>query len=458
MECKTCVENGNEIIALSKIISDMKAVNEKLSIAQDQKIALLCEKVEKLSNAEEKPSQIKASYQWFHNFDQALKSYQSSFTMHGLPHILTGKLFQRICWGILTLGVLILALYMTNKYTKRYLKKDIRTEIRYVNLAKIHLPAITVFVKNDIFDAKYACLNGQMHDKENTSRKLKHCGRMRNISVDVANATMKKYEGHVVVNENETYVQKSRGKVLLLKVNLPDANKNEEISLIFESKKERENRKTFSFVSQYQFDTGLVHGKYDIHIEKEIIKRLPAPYRSNCSSNKNQFSDMYTIPSCEEQCLFNKVFETCGDVPDIWKTFRNKTATPYKGSKYPNQAACIWHILDANQNEALSLSCKCPSECNIVLYRTHVKYREPRNVSEWEFAVRYSTSRRETTITQVPDYTLEDFLGAMGGFIGLCVGASLLSVIELLLYSILYIVTKVMKRIQIGNRVHQEVA
>ena len=52
----------------------------------------------------------------------------------------------------------------------------------------------------------------------------------------------------------------------------------------------------------------------------------------------------------------------------------------------------------------------------------------------------------------MPDYTLEDFLGAMGGMVGLCVGASILSVIELIVYSILSIMNKLVKRI---NKIEQ---
>ena len=102
----------------------------------------------------------------------------------------------------------------------------------------------------------------------------------------------------------------------------------------------------------------------------------------------------------------------------------------------------------------MSLDCYCPAACNEVSYKTDVKRLESTDESEWdwEIAVMYSSTRRVTSIKQVPDYTLEDFLGAMGGMVGLCVGASILSVIELIVYSILSIMNKLVKRI---NKIEQ---
>ena len=44
-----------------------------------------------------------------------------------------------------------------------------------------------------------------------------------------------------------------------------------------------------------------------------------------------------------------------------------------------------------------------------------------------------------TKITQVAAYTLEDTLGAVGGILGLTVGASNLSVVEMIVYCVLFV-------------------
>ena len=51
---------------------------------------------------------------------------------------------QKVSLGIFTFGVMTLAVYISQRYLKRYLKKDIRTKIRYMEMSENHLPAIAI--------------------------------------------------------------------------------------------------------------------------------------------------------------------------------------------------------------------------------------------------------------------------------------------------------------------------
>ena len=62
--------------------------------------------------------------------------------------------------------------------------------------------------------------------------------------------------------------------------------------------------------------------------------------------------------------------------------------------------------------------------------------------NEWFINMR-AEDQRVREIIEVPDYTLEECLGATGGIFGLVIGASSLSVVELVVNSILRIVRKV---------------
>ena len=172
------------------------------------------------------------------------------------------------------------------------------------------------------------------------------------------------------------------------------------------------------------------------------------PYPSNCSSRKTLFSHVYTVVSCEEECLFKEVYQTCGDVPDIWRKHLESPVKSYQGEEYLNQTACIWHMINMYLNGEFSLRCQCLTACKVVSYKAEVKRVGESKHNEWGFFISYAPSRKETHIKQVPDYTLEEFLGAFGGILGLCVGASLLSVIEILLYITLHIVKQSVKRIR----------
>ena len=321
---------------------------------------------------------------------------------------------------------------------------DIRTEIRYMDMPVIHMPAITIFFADDVFPNRFMCYNGTIYDAD--KEKINSCSKLVNFQVYAQNATLKTSPGYAVVNENETYVEKGRGKNFHVNVSVSEPHKLKKVSLIFQSAEEVRNSIEFSFVSNQQFNIELTPGVYEIIVEKEIIERLPAPYKSNCSSERVLFSNVYTVSSCEEECVFNRVYNTCGDVPEVWKKYLKQPVKLYKGHEFPNKAACIGDILDKALNGELSLRCYCPPACKTVSFKTDINFQE-KGVGGWDLVIRYSSTRRVTSVKQVPDYTLEDALGAMGGFVGLCVGASLLSVIELLVYTTLYIVNKVWRKI-----------
>ena len=56
-----------------------------------------------------------------------------------------------------------------------------------------------------------------------------------------------------------------------------------------------------------------------------------------------------------------------------------------------------------------------------------------------ELSVHFS-SMEEVTIEEIPDYTFYDYLAEMGGLVGILVGMSVISIIEVLLYLILNLV------------------
>ena len=51
-------------------------------------------------------------------------------------------------------------------------------------------------------------------------------------------------------------------------------------------------------------------------------------------------------------------------------------------------------------------------------------------------------NRRVTQINQVADYPLEDFLGSLGGILGLAMGVSILSIAEVCMYFTLLALSK----------------
>ena len=116
-------------------------------------------------------------------------------------------------------------------------------------------------------------------------------------------------------------------------------------------------------------------------------------------------------------------------------------------------------------------SCDCPLQCLETQYKTRVQtipqkkeekiqeekteeeeifgvdmfeeelYYESRETIEWQIEIK-NEDTKVTNIIQVPDYTLSDCLGAVGGILGLAIGASSLSLVELILYFVMHVIWK----------------
>ena len=87
--------------------------------------------------------------------------------------------------------------------------------------------------------------------------------------------------------------------------------------------------------------------------------------------------------------------------------------------------------------------CDCPLACEQEEYQIGVeRVKEYSDSKSWDIYIRNAESR-VTYIYEVQDYTLEDMLGAIGGILGLTIGASSLSVVEVCVYSVMFIVRKI---------------
>ena len=63
---------------------------------------------------------------------------------------------------------------------------------------------------------------------------------------------------------------------------------------------------------------------YDVSIDKTFIKRLPAPYPSNCDNNIKSdaiFPGKYSKHACVEMQYYIGMYMECGDVYDYMRRY-----------------------------------------------------------------------------------------------------------------------------------------
>ena len=140
----------------------------------------------------------------------------------------------------------------------------------------------------------------------------------------------------------------------------------------------------------------------------------------------------------------------CGHVPDIAKKYVNSTlfnnATIFTLSKQFRTLFNLKDIYDVHRicmakvryDRNIRSKCNCPPGCMETKFKVRTETSEKFNTSEWRIFFN-NEEEKITKISQVPSYTLEDVLGAVGGILGLAIGASSLSVVEVIVYCGLFI-------------------
>ena len=223
------------------------------------------------------------------------------------------------------------------------------------------------------------------------------------------------------LNDNviHSYMNKSKGNLLQLLVFIH--NFDEPQSHIMELSK-----------SMYPF------GFYNIQLQKEVTKRQPPPYISNCSENgagtENLLKQRYTRRNCYDSCRVRRLYSKCGAVLDHMENFNTSDMSSNVGEKSESELReCLdehWHL---DQHVDLPpKGCDCPYPCNDIIYKQQVqKVIDSKN--NWHFFVRYS-ERSITHITQTPLYTIPNALSNLGGFMGLLAGLSVLSLAEIIFF------------------------
>ncbi|XP_078381087.1 acid-sensing ion channel 1-like [Oculina patagonica] len=192
-------------------------------------------------------------------------------------------------------------------------------------------------------------------------------------------------------------------------------------------------------------------------IRKQRVLNLPDPYESNCLNET--IRDMpdypeYTVPSCTLICQTKYVIEKCGCREDGMPAINNA-----KVCGIETLAGCL--VKEKNNfNRMKDYQCDCPVPCDEISFKPVLSYaaypshslvsrvskiffpdgialtpdiikqtQEYMSQNMLELRV-YFQELNYQVIQETPAYDSESLLGEIGGQVGLCVGASLLTVVE----------------------------
>ena len=197
-----------------------------------------------------------------------------------------------------------------------------------------------------------------------------------------------------------------------------------------------------------------------ISVSRNVLKRLPDPYPSKCTNDWSSPGSIYpgknTLHMCYASCGIKQLYKICPGVIPEMKVFM-------KAPEFPVQAnisnSSFWKCIEINLSRLDFLQCDCRKQCNEETYTT-VTNRSPwpqnwqapsflklinrieeknnsglstNNIRERLIKVSiYYENFREHISEERPLYSFSTITGDLGGQMGLFMGASLLSLAEII--------------------------
>ena len=382
-----------------------------------------------------------------------------SFTIHGLSKVFVGKFWERLFWGLILLAVLGFLSFKVYGFYTNYAMNEYRTEIRMIDVVNRTWPGIMVCsntvryglswwkqfefcYKNHTYlisyesEGKIPCpkpieyLSAYGWEKGETKKRL-------NYTKDIIspNSCLRMNISAVHTDTSDTNIN-----VKFVIDGVPIFNLSSEDSLQVYVEGDP--------VAKYVY-----FGASTIRVKHvTVIHRLQSPFKSNCTNgnnNLNVFSPPYTRRKCLDTLHFYKMLLSCGDVPDHLQKYvrpHHKKGWDYNGLNrtYENILKCIrdqYFEIHYERHDWGAHASECPLPCHEILtdsegqqdwvdYMPDIK-RSGEAKSIIHLVI---SSSRITEVHEIATYTLDNFFAEVGSWLGLLVGMSFLSLVEIVAF------------------------
>ena len=391
------------------------------------------------------------------------REYIESFTVHGLTRVLVGSRIESLIWLLILTGGITLSTFVIIQLVGKYLTYEVNSIIRHKATDKNTFPSLAICEKDLLLNAYFAFC-GVPLSEFNVNR---NCS---NIKPYVTNTTMgnekwwsngifnvtlcQSWDGHfclnekyfksvtrhnnscIVFNPNGTFSDIYSHVVIGFDIHRPSYVKKETQTVIlpFDSRVHEIDVTASINIMPWKV--------YSVVLEKTFIERLPAPYASNCSEDKDKdiFPGKYTRRQCVESYTYLHIYQTCGAVYDYHRQFMDKVFLD-KYKKKQNTTEQIKCMLNqANEKQIHFSECNFPCHEIDVSTVTHF-YEDPsvkpnnktkNDTYRYKIDLSYRLVDTYTQIEEAPRYTWDQVLSEIGGFLGLVIGASVISLFEIL--------------------------
>ena len=398
-----------------------------------------------------------------------IEEYINSFSIHGLTRVFLGNRKESIFWSVILLILTIFAAISIHKLVAEYHQYDFYTEMRE-KLTKEHaFPSITICNQDKLVDVSTAYCGQKYWEHEN-----------RSIACNRENVKPNKVEFEEVEDGlwtngafNVSHCRAlASGKYCLNKKLFKPTKFLEEACVTFNHDGNLKDAWLYISLSQNRESTddliltihdpdvyplkSLIDSKValqpsrteEITYEKIVTKRLPSPYPSNCVADKGEdnLPGSYARIGCLKSNLDLQIFKKCGDCYDYDRHFIPEDIKQKYGRRQSIKEAvdCIHSFNRMNMSIA-----DCPKPCNEIKYDT-APILSGGKQDDWDkegpkryrFYVRSRVFDEHKEYEEKPVYTVSQLFSGIGAILVFCIGASIISFVEIIVYLVLLVVHK----------------
>ncbi|XP_066925592.1 acid-sensing ion channel 5-like [Clytia hemisphaerica] len=406
------------------------------------------------------------------------EEYINTFTFHGLTRVFKGERIESVFWLFMILGGVSLSGVVVNRLVTRYQKHEIYTEIQTKITDENFFPSVTFCENQLLIDSYFSyCGVAPRHGHENHHKVCDYIMKEPEESIEESRNKFW-YNGLFNITKCETWGGKKCASSDYFKTlnhfnhscitwnyagNLSDVYSHVDIEfdvkpLSWLGKNEgiREHLREGIFALPHDhriYEIDIVnkldiepYKTYEIKLDTTVIKRLPHPFPSKCASSKGDdiFPGKYTRRSCIESHNYIEMYKKCGDTLDYVRQFiPPDIKKQYKGNKTIREAEkCVWLFGKGETQKTKNCNLPC-QELQLAITTSSSERKKDKSRTKYRISLQHQLIDAYKVMEEKELYPWDQMACEIGGLIGLAIGASIISLVEVIVYAFLVIVNKV---------------
>ncbi|XP_066927996.1 acid-sensing ion channel 5-like isoform X2 [Clytia hemisphaerica] len=412
---------------------------------------------------------LKEKQQEVEEYNKRIGDYVDGFTVHGLTKVFKGKKKESTVWMVFIFVGLLLAGVVIGRLVAKYYRFETYTEVKSVVTAKNVIPSISVCDFSELRKAYFSyCGTTLLSKDENRTKEYCDHSKLNLEALDNSTMVNGKWRNRLFEIE-ECYPWEGA------KCNSPKYFKSHMLGACFTWNYDGEFHDAYGHVdfqfkylrnsSKHRPDIIIIphdpriseidltkkitidmNKHYEIKIGKTYMIRKPHPY-SKCTAEATNaeldvFPGNYDRRTCRETYKQLNSFKECGDIFEYFKSYLPKSfIKKYAQNRTIGEMEmCILKTINVKPPEDL---CPFPCEELSLNIHTNVYDGDKHNKDLYIFGIQLENVDTYTVMEEQSLYSAEQMSSEIGGFLGLVIGASLLSFVELFACGALYVLKKI---------------